>query len=175
MTITGGFFAQTSTVTVTNSVLETTVIGTGQGTVTVPANTFVVGGSYRVSGGGKITCLNNAELTMRVYGGPAGATLLGQIPTIVIPTSSGTWWGIEIYMTVRAIGAATVASISARAVYQQNVDSQNGLIGQSFHVLNITDFDTTVNNTFNLTAQWGGIATLSNRMECAQIVLYKVY
>ena len=171
----GGYFAQTNTITVVNTVTETSLIGTGQGTLTIPSNIFPIGGSYIVEGGGVMSCLNNSLLTMRIYGGPSpGTTLLGTIPTLTIPTSTGKWWGISLYFTVRTLGGPGVASISARAVYSQNVDTGNDLFGSSFHTVNNTTFDTTISNTLRITAQWGA-ADPGNSISMAQLVLTKSY
>lgn len=170
----GGQFSQTNTVIVSNTTVETSLMGIGQGSLTVPANTFPAGGSYIVEMGGVMSCLNNESLTIRIYGGVSGLTLLGTIPTLVIPTSTAKWWGVSMFFTVRNLGTAGSASLSARAVYSQNVDVGNNLFGSSFHVVNTTTFDSTVANTLRITAQWGS-ASASNSIASAQLVLTKSY
>jgi len=174
LTPAGGSFAQTSSVVIANTTVESTIIGSGEGSVSVPANKFRLGGSYRVSSGGVMSCLNNTDLTIRLYGGATGSTLLGTIPTITIPTSTGKWWGLEFYFTIRALGGAGVASFSFRGKYEQNVDSQNALIGQSVHSIENTNFDTTILNTLNITAEWGS-ASASNTFTTTQCVLYVIW
>lgn len=170
----GGYFAQVQSITNTNSTVETSMIGAGQGTLTIPSNTFPIGGSYTIFCGGSISCLNNSVLDIKVYGGLGGLTLLESIPTMTIGTTTSKWWGLNIYLTVRAIGPAGVASISARAVYNQNVDAGNNLFGNSFHTINNTTFDTTLDNTLRITATWGS-ASPSNSITMAQCVLTKSY
>lgn len=184
LTPAGGKFSQTTNVVIANTAFETQMLGTGIGSLTVAPNMFQAGGSYKASGGGVMSCLNNAELTIRIYGGSGlffvgpppiyTGTLLGTLPTLQIPTSTGKWWGIDIYITVRQLGLPGAAIISARAAYKQNVDSQNGVIGQSFHTLNTTTFDTTIANTLQLTAQWGA-ADAGNSITTTQMVLYQTY
>lgn len=174
LTAGGGAFAQTNTVTVVNTVVETALTGTGVGSLSVPANKFGVGGSYIAEAGGVMSCLNNETLTIRIYGGATGTTLLGTIPTLTIPTSTGKWWGVAMYFTVRTLGIATVASLSVRATYTQNVDTGNNLFGSSFHTVNTTTFDTTILNTLRITAQWGS-ASASNTIAMAQCVLTKSF
>jgi hypothetical protein len=174
LTPAGGSFAQTTSVVIANTTTETTIIGSGEGSTSVPPNRFRLGSSYRVSAGGVMSCLNNTDLTIRLYGGSTGSTLLGTIPTITIPTSTGKWWGIEFYFTIRALGGAGVASFSFRGKYEQNIDSQNALIGQSVHSIENTNFDTTILNTLNITAQWGA-ASPSNTFTTTQCVLYVIY
>jgi hypothetical protein len=172
--ILGGYYAQTNTITVANTTTETTLVGTGAGSLTQPANSFIVGQSCVLDGGGVMSCLNNEQLTIRIYCGVSGLTLLGTVPTLTIPTSTGKWWGIAVYFTVRQIGAAGVAQLSLRAVYQQNVDTGNNLFGSSFHTVNTTTFDTTIINTLRITAQWG-TASASNTIAMAQLVLNRSF
>ena len=174
LTPAAGSFAQTSSVVIVNTTTESTILGTGEGSLSVPPNKFRLGGSYRISAGGVMSCLNNTDLTIRLYGGATGSTLLGTIPTLTIPTSTGKWWGLECYFTIRALGGANTAVFSFRAKYEQNVDSQNGLIGQSIHSIESTNFDTTILNILNITAQWGTAST-SNTFTTTQCVLYVIW
>ena len=160
LTPVGGFFSQVSNVAVNslaNPPTEQVMIAdVGVGVRTVPANVFIVGGTYRVSQGGFLTCINNATLTIRIYGGATGTTLLGSLPPLTIPTSTNQWFGIESYFVVRSLGGAGAGGIiSARAVYTANADNQNAVYGQSFHTINSTLFDSTQPNKLQLTAQWG--------------------
>lgn len=159
LTPVGGFFSQITSIPVNSSVnppVEFPMIANdGVGERVVPANAFIVGGTYRISQGGFLSCVNNATLTIRIYGGGAGNVLLGALPTLTIPTSSNQWFGIESYFVVRALGGNNVAEISARVVYTQNVDNQNAVYGQSFHTINNSTFNSTVPNKLQITAQWG--------------------
>lgn len=160
LTPVGGFFSQITNIAVdslANPPTEQVMIAdTGVGARIVPADAFIVGGTYRVSQGGFLTCVNNAQLTIRIYGGPTGTTLLGSLPTLTIPTSSNQWFGIESYFVVRSLGGAGAGGvISARAVYTANADNQNAVYGQSFHTINSSLFDSTQPNKLQLTAQWG--------------------
>ena len=174
LTVGGGAFAQTNTVTVANTIVETSLMGTGVGSLTVFANRFTVGGSYIVESGGVMSCLNNAQLIIRIYGGVSGLTLLGTLPTLIVPVSTSKWWGVTMYFTVRTLGIAGIAALSSRATYNQNVDVGNNLFGSSFHVINNTTFDTTIDNTLRITAEWGA-ASASNTISQAQCVLTKSY
>jgi hypothetical protein len=174
LTAGGGLFAQTSTVVVANTVVETNIIGTGVGSITMPANALTVGTSCVVEAGGVMSCLNNSTLVIRVYCGVSGTTLLATFPTLTIGTSTGRWFGLALYFTIRTIGIAGVASISIRGVYQQNIDVGNELYGTSFHTVNNTTFNSTVSNTLLVSIQWG-VASASNTLSNAQFVLTKSY
>jgi hypothetical protein len=160
LTPVGGFFSQISNIAVNslaNPPTEQAMIAdVGVGTRIVPADTFIVGGNYRISMGGFLTCVNNATLTIRIYGGATGTTLLGSLPTLTIPTSTNQWFGIETYFVVRGLGGANAGGvISARSVYSANANNQNAIYGQSFHTINSTLFDSTAPNKLQITAQWG--------------------
>lgn len=170
----GGAFTQINNTTVANTTTETDTIGTIIGSKTVPANTFKAGDSYIIEAGGVMSCLNNSILTIRIYAGPTSNVLLGEVPSLTIPTSTGKWHGLSCYFVVRQIGAATTAVISTRAVYSQNVNSQNGLVSQSFHTINSTTFDTTVDNVLKITVQWG-TADAGNTYTTTQCTLFKSY
>jgi hypothetical protein len=160
LTPVGGFFSQISNIAVNSLANPPTeqdmIADVGVGTRIVPADAFIVGGTYRISQGGFLTCLNNATLTIRLYGGATGTTLLGSLPTLTIPTSTNQWFGIESYFVVRSLGGAGAGGvISARSVYSANANNQNAIYGQSFHTINSTLFDSTQPNKLQITAQWG--------------------
>lgn len=169
-----GYFAQTATATVANTTTETSLVSTGVGSLIQPANSFIVGQSCQLSGGGVITNLNNAVLDIRVYCGVGGATLIGALPTMTLPVTTGLWWGIDIYFTVRQIGAAGAAQLSIRIVYRQNVNGGTNFFSSSFHTVNTTTFDTTIINQLDIKAQWA-VASASNSIAMAQLVLSRSY
>jgi hypothetical protein len=177
LTPVGGFFSQITNIAVdslANPPTEQNMIAdTGAGTRVVPANAFIVGGNYRISQGGFLTCSNNAQLTIRIYGGATGTTLLGSLPTLTIPTSSNQWFGIESYFVVRSLGVGGVGVISARSVYTANADNQNQIYGQSFHTINSSLFDSTQPNKLQITAQWG--AQNDGTITTTQATFHRLY
>ena len=71
---TSGLYAQTvQSATLTNSTTETSVVGTGVGSLSVPADAFVVGDSYHAKIGGVISAQNNDTITIRIK---TGSTVL---------------------------------------------------------------------------------------------------
>jgi hypothetical protein len=170
----GGYYAQTNTVTVVNTITETSLIGTGVGQMFIPANSMTIGQSCNLNFGGLMSCLNNSSLVINLYCGLGGGTLLATIPHTLIPTSASKWWGCSAYFTIRTIGPPTVGSISVRAVYTQNVDTGNDIFGQSFHVVNSSTFRSDLDNQLIIKAQWG-TASPSNTIAMAQCVLTRNY
>ena len=62
-----GLFAQTSPgPIVTNTIVPTSIIGSGVGGLVVPGNNFQVGDSYHAKIGGVISTNNNHEITVNI-------------------------------------------------------------------------------------------------------------
>lgn len=169
----GGLYAQTATSTpITNTTVETTLLDGGVGTLTVPANTFVVGDSFSVSMGGHITCVNNHTLHIRVKRN--GTVLLADTGIISMPQCTAKHWDLTITFTIRKIGGPGVAEISSYGTFLFNKDSNNQFEGATFSIVNNTTFDTTINNTLNITAQWG-TASVNDIIYSDMFVLHKTY
>jgi uncharacterized protein (DUF697 family) len=64
-------------------------------------------------------------------------------------------WKLEVYFTVRTIGAAGVASIATGGTFMYTKNASNNFEGTNFSTENTTTFDTTISNTLSITAQWG--------------------
>jgi hypothetical protein len=109
-TVSYGLFAQTANSTlITNTTAESSLINGGVGTLTIPANGFQVGDSFRAVFGGVVNANNNQNITIRVKAGSivlldSGAQNLGS--SVINDV-----WSLNIDFTIRAIGAAGVASI----------------------------------------------------------------
>ena len=81
---------------------------------------------------------------------------------------------MSINFTVRAVGGTGAASISSGGIFNHNRDAQNAIEGITFHSHNNTDFDTTVSNTLEITAEWGS-ANSANSIFSEYFVLTKIY
>lgn len=148
-----GLFAQTANSTIiVGTDVETSIINGGVGTLTVPANAFSVGDSFRAVFGGVMNVSNNQTIRIRVK---AGSTILGDSGAQTITNITGDIWSLNIDFTVRQVGAATVASIISLASFHYTKTSNGAVEGFSFNTLNNTTFDTTVGNTLDVTIQWG--------------------
>ena len=150
---TQGLFAQTGNSTIiSGTTVESTLINGGVGTLSVPANGFQVGDSFRLIFGGVLTAANNQ--TIRIKSKTNGVVLLD---SGVQPISNITndIWSLNIDFTIRQIGAATVASIVSLGSFHYTKTSNAAIQGFAFNVVNNTTFDTTINNTLDITVQWG--------------------
>ena len=168
----GGLYAQTGASTpIVNTVVETTLINGGVGTLSVPPNGFQVGDSFSVTMGGIIFSDNNTDLTIRVK---SGSVVLGTTGLVNLPQCTDQVWDLEIVFTIRTIGAAGVASIATKGQFTYSKDASNAYEGSDFSTINNTTFDTTIANTLDITAQWA-TASVDNSIETEVFVLNKIY
>jgi hypothetical protein len=95
-------FVQTADKTVTNTNAETTLFGTGIGTLTLPANFFVVGKSLRITLRGRHTIdATPPNFTIRLKLG--AVTLASHVHTDLNDTDQ--YWEINFILTCRTTGA----------------------------------------------------------------------
>jgi hypothetical protein len=167
-----GLFAQTSdSIAVTNTLLEGSLISTGVGTLTVPANAFKVGDSYVAYFSGVMSSLNNATMEIRIK---SNGFVLADTGLMTLSATTGKFWEMHINFAIRSIGVGGVAAIvtSGRFSYNKNSGSIPESIGFSF--INNTTFNTTISNTLVATAQWGSASPLDS-IQTRLFNLYKIY
>lgn len=139
-------FAQTQTVTVGNTVTETTLVGTGQGSATLPANFFFVGKTIRCKMLGFHSSTGGPTVTFRFkLGGTTVATATGA-------SGNGTNDGfmVEVYITCRSIGAT--GTIFAQGQY---AELHSGGLVDGLTPTATTTVDTTGTLAVNITIEWG--------------------
>jgi hypothetical protein len=150
---TSGLFAQTGNSTIiTGTSVESSLINGGVGTLSVPANGFQVGDSFRAIFGGVLNAANNQ--TIRIKTKTNGIVLLDS-GVQAISNITNDVWSLNIDFTIRQIGGATVASIVSLGSFHYTKTSNATIQGFAFNVINNTTFDTTINNTLDVTVQWG--------------------
>ena len=147
-----GLFSQTAnSTTITATTSELTLIDGGVGSLTVPANGFSVGDSFRVEMGGVMSAHNNDTITIRLK---AGAVDLGDSGPLTMPQITNQVFMLSVTFTIRAIGAAGVASIVSLAQFHILKKASGTQQGFAWNTINSTTFDTTISNTLNITAQF---------------------
>jgi hypothetical protein len=148
-----GLFSQTTSSTpIANTATEGSLIGSGVGSLSVPANAFKVGDSYHAKLIGHISCNSAATLKLNIK---AGSVILADTGIIDLDTISNRHWEINVYFTIRAIGSAGTASIASGGIFSYTKNSGLNFEGTNFSIVNDDTFDTTVSNALNVTAQWG--------------------
>jgi len=167
----GSLFAQTGDSTIITGITEQTLINGGVGTLSVPANGFSVGDSFRAIFGGVMNAANNQTIRIRVRSN--GALLLdsGLQP---INNITNAVFSLNIDFTIRQLGGAGVASIVTLGSFHYSKTSNAALEGFGFNVINNTTFDTTTLNTLNVTVEWGS-NNAGNSIYSDVFVLTKIY
>ena len=164
---TTGLYAQTVvSATLTNTTTETSIVGSGVGSLSIPANHFVVGDSYHAKIGGEISAQNGDDITIRIK---SGATVLATTGTIALSPTTGLGWECEIDFTIAAIGASGSVCTNGNFAYTRNTGGLEGYVFQD-----VETFDTTVANTLDITAEWGQAKT-QDEIHSANFVLHKTY
>lgn len=168
-----GLFSQTgNSVTVSGTTTESTLIDGGVGTLSVPANGFSVGDTFRAIFGGVINAANNQTIRIRVKAG--AITLLDSGVQSLTNSIINDIWSLNIDFTIRQIGTAGVASIVSLGSFHYTKTNNASVQGFSFNVVNNTTFDTTINNTLDITIQWGSTNN-GNNIYSDIFTLNKIY
>jgi hypothetical protein len=167
-----GLFSQTGDSTpVSATTSELSVINGGLGSLLVPSNGFSVGDSFRADFGGLLSAKNNDTLRIRVK---SGAVVLGDSGAQTMSTTTNDIWGLSLNFTIRNTGVAGVAEIVTIGVFHSTKQSNGNQIGFAFNTINNTTFDTTISNTFDVTAEWSSNSAL-NSIYSDIFVLNKIF
>jgi hypothetical protein len=168
-----GLFAQTADGgPVTATTVETTIIGPGVGTLTVPANGFQIGDSFTCALDGVITCLGSATLHVRVR--TLAGVLLADTGIIAMEAATNKSWLINLYFTIRTLGGAGTASISSGGLFSYIKNSGTNFEGYVLSNVNNTTFNTTIDNTLVITVQWN-TTNAGNSILSRNFTLTKIY
>jgi hypothetical protein len=167
-----GLFAQTGdSVAVTATTTETTIINGGVGTLSVPANGFNVGDTFRAHFAGQMSAKNNDSIRIRVK---AGSVVLADSGLQTMPTTNNAVWSLSLDFTIRQLGGAGTASVVTIGNFLHVKQSNNTSQGFGFNTVNNTTFNTTIPNTLNVTVQWSSNSA-DNSIYSDVFVLNKVY
>jgi hypothetical protein len=167
-----GLYAQTSnSIPITATSVESSLIGTGLGTLSVPANAFKVGDSFVAKLIGHITCVGTATIEIRIK---SGSVILADTGVIALDTTTNKHWNIDVNFTIRSLGVAGVGSIASGGLFSYIKNSGLNFEGQDFSIINNTTFDTTITNTLNVTAQWN-TNNAGNNIYSELFILNKIY
>lgn len=148
-----GLFAQTANSTaITGTSVETTLTNGGVGSLSVPANGFSVGDSFRAVVAGVFSAANNQTIRIRVK---TGSVILLDSGAQTVTNITNDVFSLNIDFTIRALGAAGVASIVSLGTFHYIKTSNAATQGFAFNTVNNTTFNTTIQNTLNITVQWG--------------------
>jgi len=172
ISIVGGLYAQTALGTaIANTTIETSLIGAGVGTLSVPANGFAVGDSFTAKMCGNLSCANNETIRIRIK---SDGVTIGDLGVFQMNTATNKFFELFIDFTVTKIGGAGVGELFVNGQYSYNQNTAGVLRGSNFALVSNTVFDTTVINALTITAQWGA-ENAANSIQSQNFVLQKVY
>lgn len=150
---TAGFYSQIADSTsITDTTTESSLIGSGIGTLSVPANTFKQGNAYIVKMAGRLSTPNLDTITFRVK---SGSVILGTTGAITLRLATNTPFDMHIHFVIRNEGVSGVATILTHFLFSYEEDASDTFESHAFININNTTFDTTISNTLDITAQWG--------------------
>ena len=156
---------------ITNTTVQTSLIGAGVGTLTVPPNSFKVGDSFVAKMCGYLSCANNETIHVRVK---SDGNVIADAGVFQMKISTNKYFELTLDFTVTKIGVAGVAELFTNGQYSYNNNSLGELLGNNFALVTTTIFDTTVLNALSITAEWG-LAKPENSIQSQNFVLNKVY
>lgn len=167
-----GLFSQIEEGEIVTGDTEQSIIGNGVGTLTVPSNSFQIGDSFTCTLDGTLSCLNSATLHIHVK--TLDGVILCDTGVIDMDVSGDKPWSLIINFTIRKLGGEEIASISSGGLFSYIKDSGTNFEGYVLGTINDTTFDTTIENTLDITAQWNTAST-ENQIQSQNFVLRKTY
>ncbi len=145
----GPIFAQTASVTVANT-SNLTLVGAGQGSVTLPASFLSAGKSIKLHMLGVMSSTSAPTITLSVK---VGSSILATTAAGASGNGTNNVFEIELVITCRTTGVS--GTIFAQGFYTEHYAS--GLIQDMPRTTAFT-IDTTATNTLDVLAQWGTMA-----------------
>jgi|DEB0MinimDraft_6_1074348.scaffolds.fasta_scaffold13216_5 hypothetical protein len=156
---------------VENTTDELTVIGNGLGSLSIPANGFVRGNTFKCYLEGSLSSLNNANLTINIRD---NGNILATTGAMSLVSTSGNFYQMEITFVIRQIGAAGTAEIMTSGAFNYTKTANNSPEVIGFEQDNATTFDTTTDSTLDITAQWGA-ADPANSIDTHVLTLQRIF
>lgn len=151
-------FTQTSDATVTNTTNETTIIGTGVGSLTLPADFLIVGRTIRLRVGGVYTtpAIATPSVLIKVK---VGTAIVATVTTSgLLSGATNLEFDGEVLVTCRSTGSSGSVATHGDIEYSTGV---GGTI--SVDSLNnagaVTTVNTTLSNVINVTVAWDTATT----------------
>ena len=170
-----GLFAQTGNSVTATATTQTSLIDGGVGSLSVPANGFSVGDSFRADFGGLISVKPGGDtIRIRVTSNAGAITLADTGNLSVAAINPADVWNLVLNFTVRQIGGPTTASIVTLGNLHVVKTSSGTPYSYGFNVVNQSTFDTTISNQLDVTVAWGS-TNAANTMYSDIFVLNKIY
>jgi hypothetical protein len=147
-------YVSTASVTVSNTTTETSIIGSGVGSLTLPANYLTAGKLIRVQAGGTITFPSGTDtITWKLKIGGTIVVQVGAIdPSAGAVTDGG--WTFEAWMTCRTIGSSGTVQPHSFAIWRSDGGTTGSVRMGQDNFNSAATINTTVSNALDLTFTW---------------------
>jgi hypothetical protein len=149
MALDGTIFTQTADKSVSNTTNETSIVGTGVGGLTLPANFFVAGKTIRVTMSGvySTVAITGDTVTIKVKYG--STVLASKATTALVTGGTNLFWASEVLVTCRTTGATGTVQVSGGVIYQ--VAGSATVEDELNNGVSTTTLDTTASGLFDIT------------------------
>lgn len=114
----GVLFTQTADKSVTNTTTETSIVGTGVGGLTLPANFFVAGKTIRITIAGVYSTVAVTGDTVTVKVKYGSTVLTSKATTALVTGGTNLAWEAEVLITCRTTGATGTVQLGGGLTYQ---------------------------------------------------------
>lgn len=153
-------FAQTADKTVANTTAETSLVGTGTGSLIIPANEGIIGTTFRLRLEGIVSNTGNPSFRLKAK---TNGTILSDSGSFTFGNVSNDHFVVEGTATLRTLGVN--GTISVVASFMTSNGDHIALINTSPVVI-----DTTINQTFDFSVTWG-IANAANTITSQNLII----
>lgn len=155
---------------ISNSIVETTLIPNGVGTLSVQADNFYVGNSFKASMSGELSSSNNQVFKIRIR---VNGNIIFESEEKTISDLEKSLFNSNIDFTVRKDGVNGELAFTGNFGY---TDINQGILQavSGFGFYDIVTIDTTIENTLDITWQWSE-AFESNSITTKIFTLNKTY
>lgn len=149
------------------------LIGSGVGVLSVPANGFVKGDAFEVLMAGFLNVGTNGH-TLQVQI-KSDLVVLADTGVQTMQKVTAKQWRMDLNFSINEVGAAGVAEITTAGNLHYRTDSAGDVQGEIFSSTNNTTFDTTISNTLDVVAIWGSPTSDDDSIYTKILTLKKVY
>lgn len=160
----GPLFSQTQTVTVANSAVETSLVGTGVGAASVPANFLQTGGVLLINMVGIHSATGSPNITINVK---LGGTTICTTGAVLSGSSTNGYFEARAVLTCYTTG-------SSGTIWTQGYYTEGGSGANLFPMANssTSTINTTISNAVDITVTWG-TASASNTITSTNFTVTK--
>lgn len=167
-----GLYSQTNlSEEIVNTDVQSTLIGVGIGSLSVPANAFKVGDSFIAKMCGLISSDNAQSLTISIL---SNSNVIVALPILNLPNMNNRVWDLIIDFTITNLGGLGVGELKANGSFTYTKPTNDTYHGANFLVTDNTEFDTTILNTLDIVAQWT-TASPNNSIQSQNFNLTKIF